>query len=1426
MNGDTRFKPTRAGIINVWDYVDEEFVFGDGRIALRGHNGSGKTKALEVLFPFILDGSLDARRLDPFSGENRTMKSNLLYRGQESEYGYVWMEFARRDPDVADAWSETVTLVISLQAHRAWDRPRAAFFVTDSRVGVDFGLLGAESRPLTARQLTDVLGRESRYDSKAEYQTAIDERLFGLGAQRYTQLLDLLIALRRPLLAKDLDPVKVSATLTAGLSPVDDELVEQAARDFENLHAVQSEYDNLFAANAAVTTFLEQYKQYLRTYARNQIVQVEARIAAAGGHVDKLAEASRRAEAAERENEQASARSEDVARQVGILDARRTALKSLDAVTEHESLVSRRTELDGKSADLAREQRKLARAKTNITELSGEADSVSAELAEKRRHCERHARSLAEAAELSGIVVDGQGPADSGDNLADTAKARAAARRGEIADVRAFLAKAVTAGSDHRVAEDAYQTTRTEVEDCAAAYTAAEADLREAHGQTLDALREWARLWISQDEYAVVLEREVEPLVEALACVGEDGAPSLVESFTALAQPRRSALGERRGTLRAQLEHLDKQIESRRDEYDAIAAQRDESPPANDQRPAPRENRPGAPLWRLVDFAEAVSREDAAALEGALYGAGLLDAWIHPDEQATLAAWDAAEADGYLRALPSELRPHGRTLAELLLVEEQDLVPGHVISGILASIAVVDDETSRPPADGIPFVTLSARYALGPLAGARPKPSAEYIGATNRAERRRVRLAELADILAGLKHTREEIARRITALDEAEAAFGQAAAQLPPTTAIRTGRNKLETAAALLASGRRRETTAKELMERKAAELDAARRALRREAAAHNLPGDADALASVARAVDDFLAAASDLVTVRTDIKALEKRLADARDRIERLSKDHEEDTEAYGDAFTELEIALSELEQREASVGSEYAEVMSQLHDVEENLGKFRAEFKALGVKRNDLQTALTRAQSDRQHERESIATAVTELFTQLEHAQPVLHHDLRELLNLTATATWPTVWPSVEEVTAGVAEIAADPANSVVGTAAIRARLPEQAPAILAAYEEATRGGRAPTENMVANAAERVWEAFRDLEGALKTGDDGYQAQMSGQAPLIVEVVGADGRSPVAAFAREIAEALADQGALLERREKTVLEDALLTSLAQQIHERVIAARDLVEAMDADTRSKPMSSGTVIGIGWIRADGLSDHQLAASRILEADSTSLGERGLAELRSLIRTMIHEHRARRQRDTYREALSAVLDYRAWHVFELRLTRPGGRAEKLTRTKHSQMSGGEKSASIHMPLFAAANALYSSAKPTCPRMVALDEAFAGIDNRFTPDLLGLTVKFDLDLFMTGHDLWVRYPEVPTAVHYDLHHDETTHTVSALLVLWDGTQLIDAGAGFAGNDDLARELLGFTPTRRVPQGTAPNELTLAAEQGEVDEAEPDE
>ena len=40
-----------------------------------------------------------------------------------------------------------------------------------------------------------------------------------------------------------------------------------------------------------------------------------------------------------------------------------------------------------------------------------------------------------------------------------------------------------------------------------------------------------------------------------------------------------------------------------------------------------------------------------------------------------------------------------------------------------------------------------------------------------------------------------------------------------------------------------------------------------------------------------------------------------------------------------------------------------------------------------------------------------------------------------------------------------------------------------------------------------------------------------------------------------------------------------------------------------------------------------------------------------------------------------------------------------------------------------------------AEPDAPRMIALDEAFAGIDEEMRGKLMGLTVAFDLDVILT-------------------------------------------------------------------------------------------
>jgi energy-coupling factor transporter ATP-binding protein EcfA2 len=155
----------------------------------------------------------------------------------------------------------------------------------------------------------------------------------------------------------------------------------------------------------------------------------------------------------------------------------------------------------------------------------------------------------------------------------------------------------------------------------------------------------------------------------------------------------------------------------------------------------------------------------------------------------------------------------------------------------------------------------------------------------------------------------------------------------------------------------------------------------------------------------------------------------------------------------------------------------------------------------------------------------------------------------------------------------------------------------------------------------------------------------------------------------------------------------------------------------------------------------------------------------------------------------------VLDYRQWREFAFTLVAVDGGEERLTQARHSTLSGGEQSVSLHLPLFAAAHVLLSSSRPSCPRLLALDEAFAGVDDNGRRELLGLTTQFDLDLFMTGYDLWATYDTVPACAHYDLSHSAAEHTVSALLLVWDGKEIL-ADSAVA---DLATAL-GSPGTRR--------------------------
>src|ERR1039457_2162244 len=373
----TRFQPTRAGIINMWDYRDEEFCFAGGWLILRGPNGSGKTKALEVLFPFVLDGRIDPKRLNPFAAEDRTMKSNLLFRGGENAVGYVWLELRHRDT------GQSVTLGVGLHAARHRDTPVRWHFVADGRVGTDFSLITGDDRPMTRQQLADEIGDSSLYASATDSRAAIDQRLFGLCRERYEQLLTLILTLRRPQLAKNLDPGKLSDTLSDGLRPVDDDLIAEAARSFDDMEAVTTTLEGLTAADEATRTFLASYATYLRTHARSAADALTRRREDSAQRRSGLGTDSAARASAETGQAQAQSRREETEDALAGLRARHDQLKSSSAykaveqLTDLERLVrSNEQTAAGATAELARRGAATARARAD----AGQAAASLADL--------------------------------------------------------------------------------------------------------------------------------------------------------------------------------------------------------------------------------------------------------------------------------------------------------------------------------------------------------------------------------------------------------------------------------------------------------------------------------------------------------------------------------------------------------------------------------------------------------------------------------------------------------------------------------------------------------------------------------------------------------------------------------------------------------------------------------------------------------------------------------------------------------------------------------------------------------------------------------------------------------------------------------------------------------------------------------------
>ncbi|MDE3722356.1 TIGR02680 family protein [Nocardiopsis sp. N85] len=332
---EPRYRLERAGIRNVWQYDDHVLEFAEGRLLLRGRNGAGKSKALEMLLPFLLDG--DTRRLDT-TGTNRTSLRWLmsedpragrapvpeeagpdLLGGPEEprdepnaesdddtapaiRLGYLWVEFttARGDRglDAAARGATTASALLAAVAGVDRDRddtarhltlgaavmavgdadPRCVFFVTERRVGHDLDLV-VDGRPKPVDRLRSEIGADNCYTSPVPYRARVMRDLFGIDdSVRYRNLIHLLYRLRRPTIGDRLEAGELVGVLSEALPPMDESVLDEVARNIADLEQARTDKDSLTEAGDGVTAFLADYRAYLVGALRERVAEVREQL--------------------------------------------------------------------------------------------------------------------------------------------------------------------------------------------------------------------------------------------------------------------------------------------------------------------------------------------------------------------------------------------------------------------------------------------------------------------------------------------------------------------------------------------------------------------------------------------------------------------------------------------------------------------------------------------------------------------------------------------------------------------------------------------------------------------------------------------------------------------------------------------------------------------------------------------------------------------------------------------------------------------------------------------------------------------------------------------------------------------------------------------------------------------------------------------
>lgn len=1355
-----RWQPLRLGLVELFHYDSEEFWFRDGHLLLRGNNGTGKSKVLSLTLPFLFDAQLRSSRIEPDGDVSKKMAWNLLMNSYPRRIGYAWIEFGRVAEDGTPRY---LTLGAGLSAVAARAQVESWFFMLEAsdgkqqRIGRDLWLTNAQRLVLTRERLREAVEGRGQVFSKAEsYRRAVDERLFHLGTRRYEALMDTLIQLRQPQLSKKPDEAGLSHALTEALPPMPPELLTDVAEALNQLEEDRRQLDELKGLAKAVARFDQRYRVYAGMLTRRQARELRQ----AQTDFDNASQERNQAQA----GLQSALTAETLAQQANevaerTLASQRTRLETLqsDPINQdanrlegaQKDAAKRVAAVKTEQADCSQSRSRWEREQQASRQAAQRAAQAEQALLAVRREAVEHADGAGIATALhdnplaallpAALAVLAQRDFDAAPaalrNAVDARRAQLAVlqcRHGELRQAGLVLAQRQEAQRERQgELENTAQrrvTADAAAEQCGQAlveawtqHTATLLQLRLADDEALQALNDWV-----------------------LHADGDNPARQALQDAQQQTNRRHAAQKVELGAQRSALQREREELETDRE---ALSAGRDAAPPLPYTRGADsRIGRAGAPLWQLVDFHDHVEAAQRAGLEAALEASGLLDAWVTPD--GGLLAADGSAPLWFDTQWARRPAVPGATLAGWLRADVGTGSPvrGTTIEELLTCVACGEESDAAEA-----WIAPDGRYRLGALAGAWRKPQAVYIGHAARAAARRQRMETIAQRFESLAVESAAVALGLEQLEaerqQAEHEWRSAPSEQPLRQAlmnagicareVQTARDRLDEAEARCRDAEKAEHGARQTLQRDATDM--------------HLPQAAEALAPIEAALQRFNDAQYRLLQAAQEWRHAQPELRLQRSREAEALAQLQEREERLAASRIDAEEAQARFDVLRETVGAQVDDLRRQLAAARQEVDKADKAQKSATEARRLAGEARARASAKAE-------TAADELRQRTEARASAVSR----LQHFADSSLLSSALPDIE---------LPDLRNAwTIDPALTLARRIEQALAHIQDDEAGwTRVQRQITEDL------------QELQRALSALGHQAPAEPSDWG-FVVHIIFHNRPERPDQLALRLADDIHQRSELLTAKESAVLENYLQAEIASEVQRLLRAAETQVQGINRELHKRPTSTGVRYRLQWqpLGEDQGAPVGLAAARQrllnTSADLWSLEDRRVVG--TMLQQRISAERERVDADgaaragdgggSLVEQLTRALDYRRWHRF---------RVERLQDGHWRKLSGpassGERALGLTVPLFAAIASFYSEgSNPLAPRLMLLDEAFAGIDDAARAHCMGLIREFDLDFVITSEREWACYAELPGVSICQLQRREGNDAVFVSRWTWDG------------------------------------------------------